>query len=150
VAIAVEDRRSGRTVIDDEAVIPVVYFKESSPRESSVVCVLHEPATHQAQLHADQALDPDRNKLAVYVVANVERFPVIDRKPHRDSDVFDGDNSGRRLEPASTSDADQVGLRGSFRVVEISRDTRGRMRKQCRQYATAGKSTHSRLVRPYR
>ena len=49
-AIAIEDGGSRSTVVDDEAVIPLIYFKEGGTRESPVVYVLHEPATHRALL----------------------------------------------------------------------------------------------------
>ena len=58
-AIAIEDGGSRSTVVDDEAVIPLIYFKEGGTRESPVVYVLHEPATHRT-LPPDQFLtDPD-------------------------------------------------------------------------------------------
>ena len=49
-AIAIKDGCPRSTVVDDEAVILIIYFEEGGPRESSVVYVLHEPATHRALL----------------------------------------------------------------------------------------------------
>ena len=47
-ALAVKHRRSGSTVVDHEAVIPLIDFKKGGAREPAVVRVLYEPARHGA------------------------------------------------------------------------------------------------------
>ena len=49
-ALAIEHRRSRRTVINGKTVIPVVHFEQRSARKPAFGCVLHEPATYGAQL----------------------------------------------------------------------------------------------------
>ena len=70
-------------------------------------------------------LDAGRNELAIGAALDIEGFPVLGREPHRSGDVFDGDNSGRRLKPTGTPYAGQMGMRGPLRVVEISGDAYG-------------------------
>ena len=43
----------------------------------------------------------------------------------------DSDDFGRGLEPRGAMYADHVGLRVALRLIEISRDTYGRMRQLC-------------------
>ena len=77
------------------------------------------------------ALDTSRYYLAVGAVLNIEGLPVLGRESHRSGDVLDSDNIGRRLEPSGAMYADHVGLRVALRLIEISRDTYGRMRQLC-------------------
>ena len=77
------------------------------------------------------APDTSRYYLAVGAVLDFEGFPVLGRKPHPRGDMCDGDNSGRRLEPRGSMYADQAGLGVALRLIEISRDTYGRMRQLC-------------------
>ena len=83
------------------------------------------------QRDARQAPDADRNRLTVGTVLEVERFPLLCGKLHPRSNMSGSDNNSRRLEPRSAMYADQVGLRVALRLIEISRDTYGRMRQLC-------------------
>src|SRR5262249_48224401 len=63
-------------------------------------------------------------------VLDGENLPVFGRKPHCGDDVLDSYDNGGRLEPAGPLDAEQVGLRGALRAVEISRNANRRRRQQ--------------------